>query len=308
MSHSTFKSFPRDLYGLFTHVREEPRISLSEVARRMGIDKRTASAWWKMAVENRIIAPPVLRRKAFLNFREYIYFLKVRDPSKLFEKLKDSENIIYFMVQTGFSNFGLTSTCPIDPPGDVILSGERSDYYVSMPPNWNFERAVEVIQEKVTSLEGVERRPSPLVYHDTVYEEWDSRDEVLYWELCNDMRKPFSSIMRKHHLYSDRIMDWIRRRDEFGQTLTLYFPDGAMTYLPSIYVLKTDYDSVIIDLFSQLPVSSTFHRIGEYLVMSLHVPFQLVVRSLVRNVLSRLQDESFIEGYDNSIVEYHYRP
>lgn len=308
MSHFTFRNFPRDLYGMFTYIHEEPRISLSEIARRMQIDKRTASAWWKIAVENGIIVPPVLRRKSFLNFREYVYFLKVKDPAKLFEKLKESTEIIYYMVQTGFSNFGITSKNPIDPPDDVVLSGERSDYCLSIPPNCSFEKSLEVIQEKLTVLKDVELKPSPLVYHDSFYEPWDEKDEILYWEYYYNMRKPLSSVMRENQIYSDKIMNWIRRRNEFGQILMFYFPEGERTYLPSIYVLKTDYDSVVIDLFSQLPVSSAFYRVGGCLVMTLYVPFRLIVRSSVRNVLSRLQEEALVEEYDNTIVEYHYRP
>lgn len=307
MYHPTFRNFPRDLYSIFMHVLEEPRVSLSEIARRMGIDKRTASAWWKIAVENRIIVPPMIRKKSFLNFREYVYFLRVKDPAKLFRKLEGCTDIIYYMVQTGFSNFGITSTCPIDPPGDVILSGERSDYYVSVPPNCTFQESVEVIQQKLMSLDKVQNKPSSLVYHDTHYL-WDEKDEALYGEFCNDLRKPLSSVMRKTHTYSDKIMSWLRRRNEFGQILTFYLPDGESMYLPSLYMIKTDYDSLVIDLFSQLPVTSTFYRVGRQLVMSIHVPFPFIVRSLVRNVLSRLQDESLIEGYDNTIVEYHYRP
>lgn len=306
MYHPTFKNFPRDFYTLFMQVQEDPRISLSEIARRMGIDKRTASAWWKIALENRIIIPPVLRRKSFVNFRENVYFLKVKDPAKLFEKLKNNKEIIYYTVQTGFSNFGITSNQPIDPPEDVILSGERSDYYVSTPPDCSFEKSVKVIQKKLQSLEEIENSPSSLIYHDEHYP-WDEKDEVLYEEFCNDIRKSLSSVMKKTHVYSDKIMDWMRRRTEFGQTLMFYLPEGESTYLPSNYVLKTDYDSVIIELFSQLPVTSAFYRIGGHLVMTLYVPFRLVVRSLVRNVLSQLQEKSLIDEYDNSIIEYHYR-
>jgi hypothetical protein len=288
-------------------VQEEPRISLSEIGRRMGIDKRTAASWWNIAVENRIIIPPVLRRKSFLNFRENIYFLKVKDPAKLFEKLKDSREITYYMVQTGFSNFGITSHTKVDPPGDIMLSGERSDYYVSVPPNYTFKKAVQIIQKKLESVDISDLKPSPLVYHNTTYP-WDEKDDMLYYEFRNDMRRPLSSVMRETHVYSDKIMSWIRSRDEFGQTLTFFYPEGERMYLPSIYVLKTGYDSLVIDLFSQLPVTSAFYRVGDRFVMNLYVPFRLIVRSLVRNVLSRLQDESLIEGYDNAIVEYHYRP
>jgi hypothetical protein len=306
MPQHTFRNFPRDFYRLFSYVNQEPRIPLAEIARRMGKDKRTISAWWKIAVENRIIIPPVLRKKSFLNFREHVYFLKVRDPSKLFDQLKDDRDITYYMVQTGFSNFGITSIGSIDPPGDVILSGEKSDYYISTPPDHSFEKAIAIIEKKLHSIGNP--APSPLLYHQRPYEPWDEKDEILYQEFCNDFRKPLTPVMRKHHVYSDKIMKWIRSSREFGQIITYYFPNGEAVYLPSIFMLNTDHDSLIIDIFSQLPLTNTYYRLGTYLIMTIHVPFQLRVKSLIRKALSRLQEDDIVETYDTSIIEYHYRP
>jgi hypothetical protein len=291
---------------MFSYVNKESRIPFAEIARRMGKDKRTISSWWKIAVENRIIIPPVLRKKSFSNFREYVYFLKVRDPSKLFDQLKDNREITYYMVQTGFSNFGITSSRPIDPPGNVILWGEKSDYYISTPPDHSFRKAINIIEKKLGSIENA--TSSPLIYHNCPYEPWDKKDEILYQEFCNDFRKPLTPVMRKHQIYSDKIMKWIRSSHEFGQIITYYFPNGEAVYLPSIFMLKTDHDSLIIDIFSQLPLTSTYYRLGTHLIMTIHVPFHLRVKSLIRKALSRLQEEDIVETYDTSIIEYHYRP
>jgi len=42
--------------------------------------------------------------------------------------------------------------------------------------------------------------------------------------------------------------------------------------------------------------------------MTLYIPFPLFARSLVRMVLSQLQENSMIEDYDNAVIEYHFRP
>ena len=308
MSKFTFKNFPRDFYGLFSYVNSDPRISLSEIGRQMGIDRRTATAWWKLAVENRIIIPPILRKKSFLNFREYVYFLKVKDPHKLFKKLMDNKDITYYTVQTGFSNFAITAKKEIDPPGEIIFSGQRSDWLVSVPPACTYEQAAQRISQKLDNIIDDDPQPSPLMYHDTVYEPWDEKDEVIYEELHDNMRKPFLPIMKTHTIYSDKIMNWIKERDTFGQTFTFYYPEGEGAYLPVMYAMKTEYDSLIIDLFSQLPVTSVFYRLRDLFFMTLYIPFPLFARSLVRMVLSRLQESGLIEDYDNAIIEYHFRP
>jgi hypothetical protein len=307
MSKFTFKNFPRDFYGIFSYVNEDPRISLSAIGRQMGIDRRTATAWWNLAVENRIIIPPILRKKSFLNFREHVYFLKVKDPHKSFKKLMNNKDIIYYMVQTGFSNFSITAKREIDPPGEIIFSGERSDSVVSTPPDCTYEKAAERISQKLENMND-QGTPSPLIYQDTVYESWDEKDEIIYSELCDNMRKPFLPIMKKHKLYSDKIMNWIKERDTFGQTITFYYPEGEGAYLPLMYVMKTEYDSLIIDLFSQLPVNSVFFRIENHLIMTIYVPFRYFLRLLIRKVFSKLGEANLIEDYDNTIIEYHYRP
>lgn len=307
MSKFTFKNFPRDLYGLFSFVNKDPRISLSEIGRQMGIDRRTATSWWKLAVENRIIIPPILRKKSFLNFREQVYFLKVRDPHKLFKKLVDDKNITYYMVQTGFSNFVITAKKKIDPPGEIIFSGERSDSFVSTPMNCTYEEAARRISQKLDHIDD-DPQPSPLVYHDTIYESWDKNDELIYRELCNDMRKPLLPLMKKYHLYSDKIMNWIKNRDQFGQTFTFFYPEGEGAYLPIIYAMKTEYDTLIIDLFSRLPVNSVFYRIDKYLLLTIYIPFRYFLRLLIRKVFSDLGEANLIEDYDNAVIEYHYRP
>jgi hypothetical protein len=308
MSKFTFKNFPRDFYGVFSYVNEDPRISLSAIGRQMGIDRRTATAWWNLAVENRIIIPPILRKKSFLNFREHVYFLKVKDPHKLFKKLMNDKSITYYMVQTGFSNFAITAKEEIDPPGEIIFSGERSDSFVSTPPDCTYEEAAQRISQKLENMKEEDIKPSPLVYHDSIYESWDEKDEIIYNELCNDMRKPFLPIMKKHKLYSDKIMNWIKERDTFGQTFTFFYPEGEGAYLPTMYVMKADYDFLIIDLFSQLPVTSVFYRLRNLFFMTLYIPFPLFARSLTRMVLSRLQERGIIEDYENAVNEYHYRP
>lgn len=307
MQEFTFKNFPRDLYGIFLLVNEESRIAFSEMARRMKVDNRTVSAWWRLAVQRRIIYPPIIRRKSFLNFREYIYYLNVKDPSYLAHQFEESEIVTYYSVQTGFANFHIVAKSPIDFK-DTVFGGERSDYYVSTPPNWEIEKSISVINDKLDSLNRFEEYESPLIYHNTVYESWDEKDELLYWILKDNMRKPFLPIMKEYKIYSDKIMKWIRRQNEFGNTIVMYYPEGEKNYLTYVYALDTDHDSLIIDLFSQLPASSIFYRLCDRLIMTIYVPFPYMARTFVRKVLSRLQKENFVKGYTNSIMEYSYRP
>lgn len=305
----TFWPYRVDTYDLFRLVLEEPRIPKNAISGRFKVkNPKTGELWWNKAVEKRIIIPPVFRRNSYLNFREHFYFLNVRDPHKLYEALQyTSEDIIYFSVQTGFANFQIISKKPIDPKGDTILEGERSDYFVSIPPKGTFESSLLNIEKKLVNLDPSVNCTSPLVYHDSVFEKWDEMSERIYENLCNDLRKPFAQVLKSAHTYSDKVMKWIRSRDEFGQTITMYFPLGEGAYQLSLYAVETVYDSLLINLFSLLPSSSIFYRLGSTVMMCVYLPFTFEGRYIVRKVLSLLQEKELVKGYTNSVVEYGYR-
>ena len=92
-------------------------------------------------------------------------------------KFEESEIVTYYSVQTGFANFLVVAKLPIDFE-DTVFGGERSDYYVSTPPNWDIEKSTKVINDKLDSLNQFEEYESPLIYHNTVYEPWDEKDEL----------------------------------------------------------------------------------------------------------------------------------
>lgn len=295
-------------YEIFQLVLENPRIPKSEIARHFKVNPKTADVWWDTAIKNRIIIPPVFRRRSFFNFREYFYFIKTGDPHALYEELQKSKDISYYCIHTGFADFQIIAEKPLSLNLEVVLSGERSNYHVSTPPDCTFEEAVIRIQKKLAVLEELEPYPSPLIYQKKTYGTWDDLDEAIYRQLANDLRMPFAQIIKLTDAYSDKIMDWFRNRDRFGQTMTMFFPLGESSYQLSLFSVKTENDWLLIDLFSELPTSTVFYRLKKRLMMSIYLPFSLEGRFIVRKTLSVLQKKELVSEYTNSIAEYYYRP
>lgn len=273
------------------------------------VNPKTVDTWWKAALEKRIIIPPVFRRKSYLNFREYYYFLNVKDPHEIYESLQTKElPITYCTVQTGFCNFQIISREPIDPPGDIIFSGPRSDFHVTVPPKCKYEEGVKKIEELLQNVHRIEERESPLQYHDEPYEPWDEKDEAIFWEIWNNVRISFTSVVKKLGTYNDKTWSWFRNRNFFGQTIIMFFPMGESSYQLSLYAIETEHDSMLIDLFSQLPTSTLFYRMDGRVIMGVYTPFTLKGRHIIRKILSILQKKELVTEYTNSIVEYYFRP
>jgi hypothetical protein len=307
MVKSTIWAHRRNPYDIYMFILKDPRLPITQLARKMKVNPKTADIWWIHALKKQIIMSPRFRRKSFLNFREYVYFLKVKDPHAFYEQCTRDRNLVYFSVHTGFCNFQIVSKKPIEPEGEIILSGPRSDYHVTIPPDITFQQAGEKILKKLNMIDHFEHEESPLLFRSQSYDPWDDKDERLYEEFCNNLRKPMVHIMKKTSTYSDKIMNWFRTRDQFGHTITMFFPQGLHSYMPVTYALETEFDSVLIHLFSELPTPCVFYKIDSTLMMSIYLPFTLEGRILIRKAFSVLQKEELVRKYTNSNIDYFYR-
>jgi hypothetical protein len=299
-----------DTYELYQVVSNNPRLKKKDISQAFHVNEKTGAHWWSEALSRGIIRPPIFRRKSFSNFREYFYFLNVEDPHELFVNLHEKRGLMFFSVQSGFSNVQVVSQKKMNF-SDVVISGERSDYFVTTPCKCSFDDAVQVMLKKVGSIADLDVGPSPLVYHDDDFV-WDENDEKIYGELCNDFRKPFREVLRNTGTYSDKLLRWIRNRDQFGQTIVMYFPEGLGAYQPTTFLVETEYDSLLIEIFSCLPVPTVFYRIGAVVLFNVFLPFSLggevPYRSVPYVVLNELRKKKLVLKYTNSIDQYYYRP
>jgi hypothetical protein len=308
-----FWPYSVDTYDIFLLLKKKPRITKHALAKKFHVTEKTAATWWRSALEKKILLLPEFRRKAFENFYEYFYYLKVEDPHEYFERLIHREeeikkDIIHFSVQSGFCNFQIVSNKKINPEGEIILCGARSDYFISTPRRTVFDNAIGTIKRKLSAIGSMEVQPSPLVYHESIFEDWDEFDEKIYYEFSENMRKPFKSVLERTGAKRDQILDWLKRRDQFGHTIVMYFPLGLNAYQPTIYCINTSHDFLIIDFFSSLPVPTVFYRIGEKLMVKVYLQNDILEGKYISNkVLSELRKKELVDGYTNSTVQYYYR-
>jgi hypothetical protein len=306
----TFWPYSGNPYEIFSILEENPRIPKTQIARRFRVNPKTAELWYDAAIKKRIIIPPVFRRKSYKNFREYFYFVKTKDPHSLYKELQNWEDIMYMSVHTGFPDFQIIARRPLSLDYDIALSGERSDYYVSTPKDHTFVDAIQNILDKLSDLKKIKEFPSPLMIREEDYVEWDDKDESIFNALTNNVRKPWIQVLKESGAYKDKIMKWFRRRNEFGDTHIMFFPQGESSYQLSLFMVETEYDWLLIDIFSELPTSSVFYRLRNKLMMGIYLPFlpSQGGRFIVRKVLSVLQKKELVTDCTNSIVEYYFRP
>ncbi|MBU7035786.1 MAG: winged helix-turn-helix domain-containing protein [Theionarchaea archaeon] len=302
----------RSIYELLDRA---PRIQVKEVAHVLGINRNTAGARLKDAVDKGYIVGPQIRKKSFLNLAEYIYFIHTDDPIGLFRTYTQDPNVVYHTLMDGFSNLRIISLKELDLDG-VVAGGRRSDYHISYAPDNSWEHSIKTMQEMMDTCDPEPYVPRGFINtHWSESAEWSETDEILFRELKYDLRKPATPLMKTHHISADNISKWLERLPECCTIFTSYFPETVAAYDPYVFMVETDYEDFVIELFSHLPTTTWFYRVSKYLFLDvwldrgsmksddyamqdinrLHIP--LLVRELLKRGIIKSEAHALVQCY-----------
>ena len=289
---------------------EDPRILNRNITSKIGED---AGKILKEASEYQYIIGPQARKRSYQNLKEYMYFVKCENPELLYLKYLEDQNIVYHVKTAGFCNLWITAKEKIDIDGDILVEGYRSDYYVSRPPDHTWGTALEIMRKKAEIF-----RPHyafPQNYIQTHFDktiEWTPQDEVLYRYFKYNLRRPLTPVMRDQNISKDKIYNFLERLPETCTVFTDYYPDSLSAYDPYLFMFETDYEDFIIDLFSELPTTSSFFKVSDKLFVHIHVPEELakIGNSDLSNkfyiplLIIDLKEKGIVKTSDYIICEY----
>ncbi len=291
-----------------------PRVTLRDLAIMLDLDWRTIASRIKEAQEYQYIIGPQIRKRSYQNLKEYMYFINCENPELLYLKYREDQNIIYHVKTVGFCNLWIIAREEIDIDGDIVVEGQRSDYYVSHPPDHSWETAIEIIKKKIDIFKP--QYATPQNYIKTHFDEgikWTCQDELLFKYFKYDLRKPITSAVKEHGIWEHRIYDFLERLPETCSVFTDYYPESLSAYDPYLFMFETDYEDYIIDLFSELPATSSFFRVSNKLFANIHVPEKLfgIDDSNPSNRLSipllalDLKEKGIAKKKDYVVLEYY---
>ncbi len=303
---------------IYESLLKNPRINIKDIASVLGVNRNAASKILREAFDQGFVLKPQIRKRSYANLKEYIYFVNCSYPFDSYRQYSTNNDVVYHAVMDGFANFWLVSYKKIDIDGAIVIHGPRSDYLVAYAPDHSWETAMQIMRDKVRKFNPEHYEPQSLIktrFDETI--EWDSEDEILYGEFKYDVRKPLTPVMKKHLISGQKIYAWLKRLPQCCTIFPRFFPLSIAGYDPYLFMFETAYEDFIIDLFSELPTSSLFFKIGNTLflygnvdrsslrkvgidmsdVSQLHIP--LLVDHLLKKGI--LQNES------HAIIAYHWR-
>jgi hypothetical protein len=216
----------------------------------------------------------------------------------------------------GFYNLWVVAKEKIDIPGEIICEGYRSDYYISYAPDRTWDAAMKIIDKKVKAFD-----PKDYVQQDFIGTHlnetipWDETDQLLFGYFKYDLRNPFSKMMKEQDISSERIYRFMRELPDKCTVFTAYYPEGFSSYDPYLFMIDTDYEDFIIDLFSQLPTTLTFFKVGKNLFAHIAISKKYMRtrdlkvaprRFYIPHILIGLEGRGIVKSSDYTIVEYYW--
>jgi hypothetical protein len=243
-----------------------------------------------------------------------MYIINSTDPDMLFVQYHEDMNVILHATLLGPFNFWAVTKEKIDVEGDIVAEGWRSDYHVTFASNHSWEEAIQIMVKKAEIFNPKEYIPRNIIKtHCDETIKWSADDETLYREFKFNMRKKLKPITDQHSISTWKIHKFMNRLPECCTVFTKYFPKMRQIYKQYLFVVETDYEDFVIDVFSELPTSCTFFKVSDKLFMyadvDLHImrykdriteDFRIYLPSFAKHLLKK----GILKSTVHTVVDY----
>ncbi|MBU7014874.1 MAG: hypothetical protein HXS43_08590 [Theionarchaea archaeon] len=306
-----------DYWTIYDEFCQDFRVSIKDIASTLRIDRHTASKRIQEVLELGVITPPQLRKHSYKNLGEYMYLVRCDDPFDVYERYKDDPNVVHHAILGGFANLWIVSKRKMDVEGEILVEGLRSDYHVAHSLLTSWDESTDLMKERIDTCSPSESGENAVLRRrwNQVLECWGPDFELLYRELKYDGRKAYTPIMKKHEISSHKIDEFLALLPYSCLVAVRFFPKGICEYDPYLFLIKTRYEDLVIDIFSRLPTSTFFVKVGDNLLVHAYVEKSSmrengviwdVSQMKLHCILKKMKKKGIIRSERHAIFECHW--
>lgn len=304
-------------HRIYESLLQRPRLRPHHLSRELKLRPSSVSKIMKEAFELGYMGGPQCRKKSYRNLREYVYIIRSSDPVDLYLKFRKDSRIVYHAKMIGFSDLWAVTNEDIHLDGDIVVKGPRSDYYMSLALNCSWIDSLKTANDMIENFDPSSYTPKKYIpnhWNETI--EWDNTDELLFQEMKYELKKPLEPLMKEYGIPRTRINKWLKRLPECCTIVASYYPETISAYDPYLFLFETEYEDFIVELFSQLPVSTFFFKVADKLFVHFYVKKELS-RTTKRDtaefdkleipvLVEELCDRGIVTNDSYAIVEYYW--
>lgn len=212
----------------------------------------------------------------------------------------------------------IISNKKLDIDGEILVEEVRSDYYIAYASLQSFDQARKKMIAMIENFNENTYNPKNLIktHWDQIIEWWDSDFELLYKYFKYNARKHYTPIMRAKKIPSNTINHFLINIKKVCTVFTQFFPKGMSHYDPYLFMIETDFEDFIIELFSQLPTSPLFFKTKSrlFIIVQLErtsvreqgIDIHDLSRIWIPSLLKKLREKGIIKNEEHAIFKGHW--
>jgi hypothetical protein len=276
-------------------------------ARHCGTVRNTFTKYWGEGLKEKIFFPPQIRLKMYENRKEYVYLVQSDKVHELYDYYENHPNVIYLAYTLGKFDLLIQTDTPLESiPHNTILYGSRSNYAFPKIPYYSFETAF----EKMEALLNRSYEPSWMTIE--YPEEPEINGASFGWQifpyLKYNLRPNYTSIVRKLGISFTSFYKGFEYLLQVSTVLLPYYPLGFRQYSQHFFVVWTDYEDLLCELFGCLPCCVSITKVNDAL---------LIYSSILRDEMSKyhffhlcynLLKQGYVNKFWTASPAFHWRP
>ncbi|KYK31937.1 MAG: winged helix-turn-helix domain-containing protein [Theionarchaea archaeon] len=294
-------------YKIFCQIYENPRVQIYEISKALGIYRKSVSKALKEMLDQQMLVGPLLRLRPRQKKPKIYYVLDFDDPFKAYEGLRENKDLTYIGII--FGDFPVIAS---GAPGidfdeyhgfkKILYCGERGELYTPKASALEWEHCANHILQEIEKSDAWEK--STWVSN-PVNIPWDHQEWEFFWEFGGDIRRKIAPLVRDQDVSFRKFYEWLETLDLYTTTHTTFYPEGYASYTTYLFLFETEYEQALIDLFSLLPTSSLFFKVGSYLLTMIYIRTDPLITSLSRAIYT-LKERSILKDFYKGVVVMHY--
>jgi len=297
-------------YSIYEELLHDERISLTSMAKKLGLARNTVNSHYNYMIRNEILFPPSMRLKMFEDLREYVYFLTFERPMRVYQELENDPRVVYHCLASGaFDMVAITET-PVNFESHpyfegCLLHGPRSDIY--FPSHISLDTYEEAFQKIKKTLKAEDPEPGGLHTEFPKREVvWTDLEWKLFYDLKYNMRRTFTEIVKKHGISKWIFYKSYKRIKKNCIRIISFYPKKRQNYSDFYFLFKTDYEKALTDLFLQLPCSSMIWHVDDRMAVWLNILRTFSFREIF-GLLHWMDDHGIIEDMVYALPVYSHK-
>ncbi|KYK34618.1 MAG: hypothetical protein AYK18_13885 [Theionarchaea archaeon DG-70] len=239
-----------------------------EIGKIMDINNKTAAKFYRWALREELMLPPFLRLNSFPNYQEYVYFLKFKDTTSVFEKLKSDPRVIYQSVCGGAFDLMVMASEKIDVSTEegfesIFLSGSRSDFIFNKVEIKSMQLYIDEFCQFLKSGNFIRSKITFPARGELV---WNDLDWCLFDLLKYDARRKYLDVIKRLNLKSKSLFyEHLNKVLESCTVWTPYFPKRYKNYNEYFVLFKSDHESQLVEKLKAIPVHCPIFKVKDWI-------------------------------------------